>query len=140
MDNSMLGPAIYQLKSKPASALIAYNSFVAICSLLYQKQNLIKATDCSTKFNTEPTTLCLIYRYLRSCFGSHFSPLLRTHLIQSISTHLSCGKNSETNLLYGGSFKRFMHVADVGNRSRASSEALPAALYEQSTNKFHKAE
>lgn len=36
-----------------------------------------------------------------------------------------------TNLLYGGSLRRFMQVADVGNRSRASSEALPAALYKR---------
>lgn len=57
-----------------------------------------------------------------------------------IRTCFSCAEDSETNLLYGGSFKRFMQVADVGNRSRASSEALPAALYEQSNNKFHKVE
>lgn len=36
-----------------------------------------------------------------------------------------------TNLLYGGSLRRFMQVADVGNRSRASSEALPAALHKR---------
>lgn len=47
-------------------------------------------------------------------------------------------ENRKTNLLYGGSFKRFMQVADVGNRSSVSSEALPAALYDQSIRNFIK--
>lgn len=33
---------VHQLKSKPASAFIAYSSFVDICSLLYHKQ----ASEC----------------------------------------------------------------------------------------------
>ena len=42
MEDLADGIGIYQLKSKPASALIAYNNFVAICSLLYHKQVLCK--------------------------------------------------------------------------------------------------
>lgn len=43
-------------------------------------------------------------------------------------------KNRErgtANLLYGGSFRRFIQVAAVGNRSRAPSDALPPALWKE---------
>lgn len=39
-----------------------------------------------------------------------------------------CMNWAKANLLYGGSFRRFIQVADVGNRSRASSDASPPAL------------
>lgn len=42
------------------------------------------------------------------------------------------------NLLYGGSFRRFIQVAAVGNRSRAPSDALPPALWKEAekVNKY----
>ena len=43
MEDLVHGPGIYQLKSKPASAFITYNNFVAICYLLYQKQALSRS-------------------------------------------------------------------------------------------------
>lgn len=46
----------------------------------------------------------------------------------------SCG--TRTNLLYGGSFSKFIQVADVGNRSKPSSVAMPAALERSPQHNF----
>lgn len=56
----------------------------------------------------------------------HFS--LTIHLLRNLLQNFKERRMNWANLLYGGSFRRFIQVADVGNRSRASSDASPPAL------------